>query len=182
MNRARLKRVTEEVENPAAAALSTIAPSRTECNATGAMFDVVFVAPISDRLRRVRAPGRRNADATGCPCLPRWRGAGRHRRPAPFPNAHCVRWGRRLWWLPAAAFDSTLRALGFCKKIYATNRCKRNTCNRRFLTFPVFSCFLFFRLFTCKIRKVSYKSAEKPLTVGFVNADNYADSLQITFR
>ena len=33
-------------------------------DATGALFDVVFVAPISDRLRRVRAPGRRNADAT----------------------------------------------------------------------------------------------------------------------
>ena len=32
-------------------------------------------------------------------------------RAATFPNAHCVRWGRHLWWLPAAAFDSTLRAL-----------------------------------------------------------------------
>ena len=31
------------------------APSRAERNATGAVFDVVFVAPISDRLCRVRA-------------------------------------------------------------------------------------------------------------------------------
>ena len=50
------------------------APSRSLIDATGAVFDVVFVAPISDRLRRVRAPGRRNADATGCPCPPRRRG------------------------------------------------------------------------------------------------------------
>ena len=40
-------------------------------------------------------------------------GRGLHRRPAPFPNAHCVRWGRRLWWLLAAAFHLSLRTLGF---------------------------------------------------------------------
>ena len=40
-------------------------------------------------------------------------GRGLHRRPAPFPDAHCVRWGRLFWWLPAAALYSTATGAGF---------------------------------------------------------------------
>ncbi len=59
--------------------------------------------PLPSALRAAFSPAG-SVGASAC-------GRGLHRRPASFPNAHCVRWGRHLWWLPAAAFDSTLRAL-----------------------------------------------------------------------
>ena len=64
--------------------------------------------PPRSLLRFARCPldTRNSVGASAC-------GRGLHRRPAPFPNAHCVRWGRLLWWLLAAAFHLTLRALCF---------------------------------------------------------------------
>ena len=87
----------DEVENPTAAHRSRqsttlpFAPSRAERNATGALFDVVFVAPISDRLlyltiraqsiadRRYTRPIKRSSTAEKTTVLP-FIGVGKKKR------------------------------------------------------------------------------------------------------
>ena len=74
------------------------APSRSLIDATDAGFLMQFV--VAANLAAMKpyrcSPGRRNADATGCPCLPRRR--GRCRRAANLPVWHSEKTRRRMRW------------------------------------------------------------------------------------